>query len=166
MKTTISQRSLRSSSLLLLLFEFNNFSFLIDKMDNIIIRPQHVTRTQTNGSAVFLSIVSFCILWPLFCTAIGGSSGHVIRFGIILTQFFCQFLKTGRSDKCFIGIVKLLRFSGFSLYPLSFTVPIMLIVFNWSLMQIIQIRLSAVLKENFKFLKCWFFTFFTYWTEN
>ena len=76
---------------------------------------------------------------------------------------FCQFLKTGRSDKCFTGIVQLLRFSGFSLYPLSFTVPIMLIVFNWSLMQIIQIRLSAVLKENFKFFKCWFFT---YWTEN
>jgi len=36
LKTTISQRSLRNSSLLLLLFEFNNFSFLIDIIDNII----------------------------------------------------------------------------------------------------------------------------------
>ena len=35
LKTRISQRSLRNSSLLLLLFEFNNFSFLID-IDNII----------------------------------------------------------------------------------------------------------------------------------
>ena len=32
----------------------------------------------------------------------------------------CQFLETGTSDRCLIGIVQLLRFSGFSLYPLSF----------------------------------------------
>ena len=31
-----------------------------------------------------------------------------------------KFLQTGTSDKCLIGIVQLLRFSGFSLYPLSF----------------------------------------------
>ena len=36
LKITISQRSLRNSSLLLLLFEFNNFSFLIDIIDNIL----------------------------------------------------------------------------------------------------------------------------------
>ena len=36
LKTTISQRSLRNSSLLLLLFELNNFSFLINIIDNII----------------------------------------------------------------------------------------------------------------------------------
>ena len=29
-----------------------------------------------------------------------------------------QFLETGTSDRCLIGIVQLLRFSGFSLYPL------------------------------------------------
>ena len=31
-----------------------------------------------------------------------------------------QFLETGTSDKCLICIVQLLRFSGFSLYPISF----------------------------------------------
>ena len=36
MKTTITQRSLRNLGLLLILFEFNSFSFLIDIIDNII----------------------------------------------------------------------------------------------------------------------------------
>ena len=36
LKTTISLRSLRNSSLLLLFFDYNNFSFLIDIIDNII----------------------------------------------------------------------------------------------------------------------------------
>ena len=36
LKTTISQRSLRNVGLLLLLFKFNDFSFLIDIIDNII----------------------------------------------------------------------------------------------------------------------------------
>ena len=36
LKTTISQRSLTNLGLLQLLFEFNNFSFLIDIIDNII----------------------------------------------------------------------------------------------------------------------------------
>ena len=37
LKTTISQRSLKNSDLLLLLFAFNIFSFLIDIIDNIIV---------------------------------------------------------------------------------------------------------------------------------
>ena len=36
LKTSICQKSLRNSSLLLFLSEFNNFSFLIDIIDNII----------------------------------------------------------------------------------------------------------------------------------
>ena len=32
----------------------------------------------------------------------------------------CQFLETGTSDRCLIGIVQLLRFSGFTIYSLSF----------------------------------------------
>ena len=98
LKTTISHRSLRNSSLLLLLIEFNNFSFLIDIIDNIIMRPEHVTRTPTNGSAVLLSHVTSWITWPVHCTAIGGSSGHVVRiyltyiqFSIILAQFYVNF---------------------------------------------------------------------------
>ena len=34
--------------------------------------------------------------------------------------FFYQVFETGTSDRCLIGIVQLLRFSGFSLYSLSF----------------------------------------------
>ena len=76
LKTTISKKSLRNSSLLLLLFVFNNFSFLIDIIDKIIhasgtchqnsnqwqcsifvtcLRLYHVTRTPSNGSAVYWS---------------------------------------------------------------------------------------------------------------
>jgi len=77
-KTTISKRSLRNSGLLLLLFEFNNFSFFRHIIDNIIY-TYHVIRTPTNGSAVLMSRVSVCIMWPVYCTVIGGSSGHVIR---------------------------------------------------------------------------------------
>ena len=36
LETTIAQSSLRNSDLLLLLFEFDNFSFSIDKIDTII----------------------------------------------------------------------------------------------------------------------------------
>ena len=37
-----------------------------------------MTRTPSNGSAVLLSRVSVCITLPVYCTAIGGSSGDVI----------------------------------------------------------------------------------------
>ena len=46
LKTMINQRSLSSLGLLLLLFEFNNFSFFIDIMDNIIYTP--VSRDQNS----------------------------------------------------------------------------------------------------------------------
>ena len=59
LKKKIFQRSLRNSILLLLLFEFNNFSFKIDIIDNM--RPEHVTRTPTNGSAVLFTLVSVYI---------------------------------------------------------------------------------------------------------
>ena len=50
LKTTISQRSLSNLGLLLLLFEFNNFSFLIDIIDNIIITS--VSRDQSSGHVI------------------------------------------------------------------------------------------------------------------
>ena len=119
----------------------------------LFISLEHVTRTPTNGSAVLLSCVSVCITWPVYCTAIVGSSGHVIRtyilinveltstfllyrglvhhhhrilkvyltyirFGIILTQVYVNFSR--KLDRSLIGIVQLLRFSDFSLNPLSF----------------------------------------------
>ena len=78
LKTTISQRSLRNSSLLLLLFEL--YIILIDIYLIILsIRPEHVTSTPTNGSALLLWRASVYITWPIYCTVIGGNSGHVIR---------------------------------------------------------------------------------------
>ena len=130
LKTTISQRSLRNSGVLLLLFEFNNFSFLIKIIDNIFWRLEHVTRTPTNGSAVLLSCVSI-ITWPVYCIAIWGSFGHVIRTYILHIYVFHTilflFLETGTSDRCLIGLVQLLRFSAFSLYtPFNFSFTILL----------------------------------------
>ena len=45
----------------------------------IVRNPYYVTRTSTNGIAVSLSHVSVCITRPVYCTAIGGSFGDVIR---------------------------------------------------------------------------------------
>jgi len=90
-------------------------------------RLEHVTRTPTNGSAELMSRITFCIMWPVYCTAIGESSGHVIRTYIqhiyvlyIFDTVLCQFLETGTSDRTLICLNQLLRFLGFSLYPLSF----------------------------------------------
>ena len=76
LKTAISQRSMRNSGFLLL-FEFNNFSCFKGIIDNIIyasgtchqnsnqchcsiigtcLRLYHVTRTPSNGSAVYCSL--------------------------------------------------------------------------------------------------------------
>ena len=41
-----------------------------------------------------------------------------MSFGITLTQY--QFLETGQSDRTNIGRDQLLKYLGFSLYPLSF----------------------------------------------
>ena len=75
-------------------------------------RPEHVTRTPTNGSAVLLSFVSPSVSCDtdVYLTYIG--------YGIILTAVVCQFLETGTSHRCLIVIVNFLRFSGFSLSPL------------------------------------------------
>ena len=42
-----------------------------------------------------------------------------IRFSIILTIGLCQFLETGTSDRCLIGIIQLMRFSDFCIFPFS-----------------------------------------------
>ena len=44
----------------------------------------------------------------------------IFTFWYNFDTVLCQFLETRTSDRCLIGIVQLLRFSGFSLYPLSF----------------------------------------------
>ena len=45
---------------------------------------------------------------------------HIYEFSYKVDTVLYQFLETGTSDRCLIGIVQLLRFSGFILYPLSF----------------------------------------------
>ena len=49
-----------------------------------------------------------------------GRITYINTFWYNFDSVLCQFLETGTSDICLIGIVQLLRFSGFSLYPLSF----------------------------------------------
>ena len=85
LKTTIFQRSLKNSGLLLLLFEPNiYFLFLIDIIDIIRpyhgIRPYHVTRSQHSNKWQY-SIIVRCLRLYLI----------VISFGIILTQFYINF---------------------------------------------------------------------------
>ena len=97
LKTTISQWSLRNSGVLLILFELNNVSILIDITDDI--RPDHVTSTPTNGSAVLLSRASglyhvtstpHCH-WREFWSRDTDVYLTYIPFGIILTQFQVNF---------------------------------------------------------------------------
>ena len=83
LKTTISQRSLSNLGLLILLFKFNNFSFLIDIIDNIITYSPLVRITSTELQPMSVQytghVFSVCITWQRYWTAIGWSSDHVIQ---------------------------------------------------------------------------------------
>ena len=118
----ITQRSLRMSSLLILLSEFNNFSFLIDLIDYII----QASGTPTNGSALLLSRVSVCITQPVYCKH-WRSYGHVIqtyltyiRFGKTLTKFYV-FFETETLDRTLICLNQLqrFRFQPIPMFPLQ-----------------------------------------------
>ena len=50
-----------------------------------------------------------------------------IRFGIILTQIYINFLETRTSDRALICLNQLLIFSSFCLYPLSFSFTVLFI---------------------------------------
>ena len=69
----------------------------------LFIRPEHVTRAPTNGSAVLLSRISF-----------------IYTFWYNFDTILCQFLETVTSNRFLICILQFLRFSGLILYPLSF----------------------------------------------
>jgi len=134
LKTTISQRSLRNSSLLLLLFEFNNFLFLIDIIDNII----YTSGTcDLNSNQWQCSIIVTCVRlypvtsilhchWREFWSRDTDVYFTYIRVGIILTQVYVNFSRQELQIDVFTGIVHLLKFSGFSLYSFqfSFTFPL------------------------------------------
>jgi len=77
LKTTISQRSLRNSSLILLLLELNNFSFLIDLINNIIYASGTGHRNTNQWQC---SIIVTCLTYQN--TALP-RSGHVIRTYIL-----------------------------------------------------------------------------------
>ena len=79
LKMTISQRSLRNSGWLQSWFEFNNFSFLIEIIDNIIYTSGSCHQ---NSNQLQCSIIVTCLLlyhMNSMCIAIGGVSGHVLR---------------------------------------------------------------------------------------
>ena len=106
LKTTISHRSLRISDLLLLYFLNFYFAFLVDIIDNIITyglySPYYVTRTSTNGRAVYWSCDTDRDTWQRYCTTIGGSYGDVIRticFSISRKQQLDFFQRCARSCK-------------------------------------------------------------------
>jgi len=99
-------------------------------------RQKHVTKTPTNGSAVYychissvshdqytaLPLEGVLVMWH-------GRISYIYTFWYNFDTVVCQFLETGTSDRCLIGIVQLLRFSGFSLYSIphfhfSCTVPL------------------------------------------
>ena len=97
--TTISQRSLRNSSLPLLLFEFNNFSVLIDIIDNIIYASGtcHQTSNQWQCSIIVTCLRLYHVTSILYChwREFWSCDTDVyltqIRFGIILIEFYVKF---------------------------------------------------------------------------
>ena len=99
LKTTISRRSLRNSGLLLLLFEFNNFSFLIDIFDNIIYTSGSLDQ---NSNQWQCSIIVKCLrlyhvtsilhcYWREFWARHTDVYLTYMRFGMILTQLYVNF---------------------------------------------------------------------------
>ena len=122
--------------MLLLLFEFNKFSVLIDIIDNII-HASETCHQNSNQCSIFVMCLRLyhvtSILhchWREFWSRDTDVHLPCIRFGII-DRFFCQFLDTRTSERCLTGLVQLLRFSGYSLHPFhfSFTVPLRV---NWA----------------------------------
>ena len=95
LKTTISHRSLRNSGLLLLLFEFNNFSFLINIIDNIIYTSGscHQNPNQWQFSIIVICLCLYHVTsilhcyWREFWSRDTEVYLRYIRFDIILTQF-------------------------------------------------------------------------------
>ena len=97
LKTTISQRRLRNSSLLL--FEINNFSFLIDIIDNIIYASGacHQNSNQWQCSIIVMCLRLYHVTnilhcqWREFWSRDTDVHLTYILFGIMLTQFYVNF---------------------------------------------------------------------------
>ena len=124
----MSQKSLRNLSLLLLLYEFNNFSSIIDIIDNIIsasgTRHQNSSQWQcsitvTRRRLYHVTSILHCHWSEFWSRDTDAYLIYIYTFWYNFDTVLCQDLKTGTSDRYFIGIVKVLRFSSFSLHPLS-----------------------------------------------
>ena len=95
------------------LFEFNNFSFLIDIIDNVIFTSGSCHKNSNQWQfSIIVTCVSFFIMWPVYCTAIEGvlvtcyeHISNIYPFWYDFNTVLCQLLETGTSDKCLIGIV-------------------------------------------------------------
>ena len=99
LKTTIYRRNLRTSGLLILLFEFNNFSFLKDIIDNIIYTSGSWGE---NSNQWQCSIIVTCLRlyhvttilycqWREFWSRDTDLYLTYLCFVIILTQFYVNF---------------------------------------------------------------------------
>ena len=99
LKTMISQRSLRNSSLLLLLFKFIKFSFLIDINDNIIYASGtcHQNSNHWQCSIIVTRLRLYHVTsilhcyWREFWSRDTDVYLTYMSFGIILTQFYVNF---------------------------------------------------------------------------
>ena len=100
LKTIISQRSLRNLGVLLLIFEFNNFSILIDIINNNIYTfgPCHQNSSQWQCSIVMclclyhVTSIVHCY-WREFWSHDTDVYLTYIHFDIILTQFYVNVLR-------------------------------------------------------------------------
>ena len=116
----------------------------------MLICPYYVTRTPTNGNAVYWSCDTEGDTWQPYCTAIGGSSGHLIipirtlRINIINYYLF----KIQNSNHKIITVANL-SFSGFSRISLFGCVTAEYGLFNTTnlIQNLIYIRFGIILTQ-------------------
>ena len=80
---------------------------------NLYLNKNSLSYTVSRDQYTALPLEEVLVLWY-------GRISYICTFWYNFDTVLCQFLETGTKDECLIGIVQLLRFSGFSLYPLSF----------------------------------------------
>ena len=73
----------------------------------------HALQTETRDNNTVLPLEGVLVTWY-------GRVSYIYTFWYNFDTFLCQFLETGTSDRCLTCLNQLLRFSGFSLYPIPF----------------------------------------------
>ena len=100
----------------------------------------HMSPSVSRDQYTALSLKGFLVM-------LYGHMSYIYTFCYNFDTVLCQLLETGTSDRCLIYIVQLLRFSGFSLYPLSFF-PYSPFKYIQTSMSIANHNLTNYLKEN------------------